>query len=132
MLEALTPGHFIIGQPLEALPDPSESYLSISLLKRWHLVQLFVRHFWQRWSTEYLATLSRVNKWRQSSPNVHVGDIVIVKDDALITPSKWPLAKIIETHPGKDKHVRVVTVKTANGVYKRPITKIVSLLSSNN
>ena len=131
-LEALTPGHFIIGQPLEALPDPSESYLSISLLKRWHLVQLLVRHFWQRWSTEYLATLSRVNKWRQSSPNVRVGDIVIIKDDALITPSKWPLAKIIETHPGKDKHVRVVTVKTANGVYKRPITKIVPLLSPDN
>ena len=71
-LEALTPGHFIIGQPLEALPDPSESYLSILLLKQWHLVQLLVRHFWQRWSTEYLTTLSRVGV------NLHPNFVLVI------------------------------------------------------
>ena len=52
-VEVLTPGHFLIGQPLCALPDPSLSYSSISLLKRWYLCQNIVRNFWKRWSTEY-------------------------------------------------------------------------------
>ena len=45
--EPLTPGHFLIGWPLEALPDPSASYLSVSLLRRWHLSQHITRHLWK-------------------------------------------------------------------------------------
>ena len=31
-IEALTPGHFLIGKPVESLQDPSSSYRSVSLL----------------------------------------------------------------------------------------------------
>ena len=62
-IEVLTPGHFLIGQPLEAIPDPSVSYRSISYLIRWHLVQYITRHFWQRWSEEYLTSIRKITKW---------------------------------------------------------------------
>ena len=40
-VEVLTPGHFLIGRPLQSIPDPSFSYRSISLLRRQALVPSF-------------------------------------------------------------------------------------------
>ena len=37
---------------------------------------------------------------------------------------KWKMARIHETHPGPDGVVRVVTLRTATGFLRRPITKI--------
>ena len=128
---ALTPGHFLIGRPLESLPDPAFSYRSISLLRRWHLCQHLVRHFWQRWSSEYLSTLRKFTKWHHPSRNASIGDIVVLQEDGLV-PAKWPLAKIVEVHEGKDGLVRVVTVKTHTGTYKRPIHKLALLLPIEN
>ena len=130
-VESLTPGHFLIGRPLESLPDPPDSYRSISLLKRWHLCQHMVRQFWKRWSTEYIDILRRVNKWHFPSRNLKVNDIVVLQDDNLV-PTRWPLGRVVKTYPGKDSLVRVVDVKTSQGVYKRPIMKIALLLTDEN
>ena len=54
-IEVLMPGHFLINQPLCALPDPSLSYHSVSLLLQWHLCQDLICHFWQRRLAEYLS-----------------------------------------------------------------------------
>ena len=126
-IEALTPGHFLIGRPLESIPDPSFSYRSVSLLHQWHLCQSLVQHFWKRWSTEYLITLRWFAKWNYPSRNTCVGDIVVLQEDGLV-PTKWPLTRVMSVHPGKDGLVRVVTVKTHTGTYKCPITKVATLL----
>ena len=60
--EALTPDHFIIGRPLEVLPDPSSSHRPMPELKRWHFCQMLVRHYWQRCFSEYLGQLQRLSK----------------------------------------------------------------------
>jgi hypothetical protein len=64
-IEVLTPGHFLIGQPLMAVPDTPSSYSHfITLVRRWQLCQAIIRHFWERWSSEYLVNLNRFNKCR--------------------------------------------------------------------
>ena len=130
-IEVLTPGHFLIGRPLCALPDPSFSHRPMSLLKRWDLCQNLIRHFWQRWSSEYLTSLNKFNKWRHPTRNLQVGDVVIIREDTLV-PTKWPLARVSQVHCGKDGLVRVATVKTTKGTYKRPVTKLALLLASSD
>ena len=128
-VEALTPGHFLIGKPIESLPDTSLSYHALPLLRRWHLCQSIVRHFWQRWSLEYVASLRRLTKWQHPTRNFQVGDVVVLQEDNLV-PTKWPLARVVKVHAGNDELVRVVTVKTSNGTYKRPTTKIALLYTT--
>ena len=128
-LEVLTPGHFLIGKPLTALPNPPEVNQPIALLRRWHLCQKLASHFWYRWSHEYLTTLNRLSKWQNPARNLQVGDVVCLRDEPT-SPTKWPLARVIEIHPGQDGRVRVVTVRTPKGTYKRPIVKVVPLLST--
>ena len=83
----LTPGHFLIGRPLEALPD-KVSDTPIPLLRRWRLCQALTQHFWKRWSNEYLNSLQRFNKWRLPRRKFSVGDIVLVKDNRTL-PCQW-------------------------------------------
>ena len=89
----------------------------MSLLKRWHLCQVLVRHFWKRWHLEYLTSIRKYVKWHYPTRNFQVGDLVLV-------PGKWPLARVQKIHLGKDGIVRVVTIKTLSGTYKRPVTKV--------
>ena len=51
----------------------------------------------------------------------------MLQEDNLV-PIKWPLARVVNVHAGNDELVRVVTVKTSHGTYKRPTTKIALLL----
>ena len=83
-IEVLSPGHFLVGQSLCAILNPVFSFSSTSLLRRWDLCQNLVRHFWQRWSSEYLSTLNKFNKWHHPSRNITVGDVVISKEDSLV------------------------------------------------
>lgn len=126
-IEMLTPGHFLIGRPISAIPDHPESHQVMSLLHRWYLCECLVRHFWERWRKEYLTALQRRYKWKYPTRNLQVGDLVIIKDDHVI-PTNWPIARVIETHSGTDNITRVVTIKAKDGIYKRPITKLCLLL----
>ncbi|XP_055590154.1 uncharacterized protein LOC129742298 [Uranotaenia lowii] len=127
-LEPLTPGHFIAGGPLNALPEPDYGQVQLNRLSRWQLVQRRVQDIWKRWRLEYLSQLqSRTKNW--SSPEkIIVGKLVIVVDENQ-PPMRWKMARIEELHPGDDGVVRVVTVKTANGSLKRPVAKLCLLPS---
>ncbi|KOC66783.1 hypothetical protein WH47_01226 [Habropoda laboriosa] len=83
-----------------------------------------LQHFWQRWQAEYLHQLQQRNKWRKNShATFGPGTLVLIKDDNL-PPLKWRLGRIVELHPGTDNITRVVSIKSAEGLVKRPLTKI--------
>jgi len=124
-VSALTPGHFIIGAPLAALPEPDLHDVAPNRLRRWQLVQSLHQHIWRRWELEYLHTLQQRLKWTTSSRNLQVGDLVLVH--AASPPFTWPLARISEVHPGHDGVVRAVTLKTQSGTYTRPSVKVFPL-----
>ena len=88
---------------------------------------MLTRNFWQRWSSEYLTTLQKFSKWHIPSRDLQMNDVVWLRDEPS-APTKWPLARITEIHTGYDGKVRVVTVRTEKGTYKRPVIKIVPLV----
>jgi hypothetical protein len=127
----LTPGHFLIGSPLTCIPEPDLVNVKLGLLSRWQLIQRLLQQFWRRWSLDYLSHLQQRTKWTTSSTNVQPGVLCIVKEDN-VPPLNWKIAVILELHPGPDGLVRVVTIRTASGQFKRPISKICLLPSPNS
>ena len=47
-IEVLTPGHFLIGSLLEALPDPPASFRLLPLLRQWQFCQALTHQLWKR------------------------------------------------------------------------------------
>lgn len=129
-LSALSPGVFLTMEPLTAPPEPDLSDVPLNRLSRWQLICRLHQHFWQRWSQEYLHTLHQRKKWLTPSQPVTLGTLVVVKQENT-PPLHWPLGRIVETHPGKDGVVRVVTIKTARGTLKRPLVKLCPLPVDN-
>ena len=125
-LTYLTPGHFLIGTSITSFPEPDLNNVPQNRLKFWKLCTQMQQHFWQRWHKDYLSQLQNRPKWQRVVENVKDGMLVLLKDDNI--PSlKWPMARIIKVIPGKDGKVRVVQVRTQNGIYTRSITKIAVL-----
>ena len=49
--------------------------------------------------------------------------MLIVKEDNL-PPMKWRLSRITQLHPGRDDVTRVVSIRVADSIIKRPVNKI--------
>ena len=126
-IEVLTHGHFLIGHPIEAIPNHDFSYSPISLLCCWYLCEALVQHFWKRWQEEYLTSLRRFSKWCKPNKNLEIGDITVLREDNTM-PTHWPVTRITEVHKGQDGLVRVVKLQIKSGVYTRPVTKVSLLL----
>ncbi|XP_076660598.1 uncharacterized protein LOC143363956 [Halictus rubicundus] len=121
---ALTPAHFLIGDSLKSIPEHDLQHVSSNKLSTWQHIQRVKQHFWARWHKEYVNQLSIRSKWRtSSSQQPRIGDLVILKEDN-VPPMQWHLGRIIELHPGDDNVIRVVTVKTVSGTYKRSVKRI--------
>ena len=147
----LTPGHFMIGRPLQAYPEASEDP-DLTLTHRWKLCQALVQTFWDQWSKSYLSSLQIRSKWRKPLPNVEVGDLVMMLDESHPLITEWRMGKVTATYPGTDGLVRTADVqvstttfppyyhttlrkldltdlKTRKTVFRRPVVKLAPLMT---
>ena len=82
------------------------------LRKSWKTAQLVADHFWRNWRLFYLPLLQR-HKWKDSKPNVKVGDLVLLTD-ADVLRNQWSRARIVKVFPDRDGRERRVEVMTPN------------------
>uniref|UniRef100_A0A8D9AJE5 Integrase catalytic domain-containing protein n=1 Tax=Cacopsylla melanoneura TaxID=428564 RepID=A0A8D9AJE5_9HEMI len=120
---ALTPAHFLNLVPLQPLPSKDVTEVSDNRLTRYELMNKIVQVYWKRWSLEYLSSLQERQKWTSLSPPLTPGTVVVVMQD-LYAPQYWPMGVVTETFPGKDGITRVASVRTAKGIFKRPVVKL--------
>ena len=89
--------------------------------RRLHLKTVFT----QKFIGNYIQALRPRQKWHEEKPSLQTGTLVLLEE-----PGKrlnWPLAKVIDTHPGRDGHVRSATLRTKSGIKKRPVQKLIPL-----
>ncbi|XP_051169750.1 uncharacterized protein LOC127287070 [Leptopilina boulardi] len=130
-MRVLTPGHFLVGSSLMTIPSLDFSQTPSNRLSNWQHIQKLKNDLWKRWTREYLNEINVRSKWHTGSPNIiKEGTIVILRDDNL-PPLRWSLGRIIQVCPGDDGVIRVVKIKTQNGIYTRGV-KLVSPLPIND
>ncbi|XP_058446352.1 uncharacterized protein LOC131427302 [Malaya genurostris] len=122
-LQPLTPGHFLVGKPLNAIPEPDLSEITESRLSRWQRVQSLIQHFWQRWHHEYLNTLQNRYRWTEKTSNLVQNAIVLLREENL-PPQKWAIGRVVDVQPGVDGLVRLVSVRTSSGITQRAVNKL--------
>lgn len=130
-LSPLTPGHFIIGEPLVQPYYPRVVEVPDNRLKARALIQKFVQQFSIRFQKEYINQLQRRNKWTKRDSNLKPGDLVLVKNEQL-PPTLWQMARIVTVHPGNDGLVRNVTLRTQDGIYQRSVQHLCKLPDEEN
>lgn len=127
--KCLTPGHFLIGQPLNLLPEPSWVDSKFERLEAWQQNQFLLNEIWKRFQEDYISALQRRSKWQVETENIKVGTMVLIQTDA--PPAQWPLGRVSELFPGEDGRIRVVSVTTSSGSFLRAITKLAPLPKRN-
>ena len=132
-LQPLTPHHFLVGRldaplPLEVC---AEEESTPHPRKRWLVVQQVISQFWERWRKECIPLLNIRKSWHRTKPNLCIGDVVLVIEDNA-PRGLWPMGRITETFPGADGLVRVVDVRMGKKVKRRPIHRLVPLLTAED
>lgn len=127
----LSPGHFLIGKPLNALPSPCLEDYKASCLRRHARLEQIRQHFWRRWQQEYISELQVRTKWKLDTAKVKIGDLVLLREDTL-PPLCWRTGRVTKLYPGPDGISRVADVNTKTGCYRRPLVRLCPLLADED
>ncbi|XP_033121384.1 uncharacterized protein LOC117120470 [Anneissia japonica] len=130
--EPLTPNHLLLLRAGSKVPPVHFVREDMYSNKRWRQIQYLSNVFWRRSLKEYLLSLQHRTKWHSIKPNLKVDDIVLILDEN-VPRSSWPLGRIVEVFTNsRDGLLRSAKVKTQSSTFVKPITKIVSLETSDD
>lgn len=127
-LQALTPGHFLIGRPLTELPEHDFSNISTNRLSSWQDISKIKRDFRVHKHEEYLNELNIRHKWTKGQHLIKKESIVILRKNNTL-PAQWIIGRIIKTHPGTGN---IVDVKTSTNCYRHNMRKLTPLTINMN
>ena len=127
----LTPNQILTTKTSIVLPPPCKFQCNDVFMRRhWCRVQYLYNLFWIRWKREYLQTLQEHPKWHQERRNLQVNDILLIKDES--TPrNEWPMAVLTDVEPDTKGLVRSVELRTRNTELRRPVNKLVLILTAD-
>ncbi|XP_045501008.1 uncharacterized protein LOC123698434 [Colias croceus] len=128
---SLSPGHFLIGRPLNALPAPSLDDAKESSLDRYGRLEQIRQHFWKRWQKEYISEMQLRTKWKVDKSKINIGDLVLLQEDNS-PPLCWRMGRIVRLFHGTDGVCRVADVETTRGCVRRPLVRLCPLPTSED
>ena len=131
----LTPSHFLIGRTagfkVEDIDKGSVQSTTMDLSFREQIRQQQLDKFWELWSGDYIRNLLLTVKGCLPTCNLKEGSLVLIKEDNIPRMS-WPCGIVLEVFPGKGGLIRNVKVKTAKGIFQRPIQRLHDLEINND
>lgn len=127
---SLSPGHFLIGRPLNALPTPALDDCKATHLQRYARLEQIRRDFWNRWRREYISELQLRTKWKSNTTRLNIGDLVLLHEEN-VPPLSWRLGRVVQLFPGPDGIPRVADVRTSRGHVRRSLIRLCPLPTSD-
>ena len=116
--QAITPSYLAIGRALQTIPFSSNDP-KITVSSRYKYLQMLLKHFWKRWSNEYLPILAKRHKWHSACDALKVGDVCLSSEENVARPN-CPLGHIIEAILSKHGLIRTSKYKPNSAVLSRP------------
>ena len=105
---------------LEDFDDAPERFV-----RRLKFRQRCLREWWEEWYKHSFDSMIVRTKWRTSSRNLRVGDLVLIKDHGKFTPGEYRRGKVVEVIVEDDGHVRTVFVQYYKHDARRQVDRYV-------
>ena len=128
--QTLTPNYLLHFNATSVFPTGIFDAKDIYSRRRWRQVEYLSEAFWRRWRKQYVTSLQCSHKWQHACRNIKQDNIVLLLDDNELR-GEWTLGRVLEVRRSSDGLVRSATVKTAAGVFERPIAKMCFLEENN-
>ena len=118
LIEPITPNKLLYGRNLDVINIVNNAYptVEVKVTKREQYIQTLLKHFWSRWTSEYLTELREHQKRKSKNKTVavpKVGDVVLIKDENY-KRSDWKIGRITELLYSKDNQVRAAKVNVVS------------------
>ena len=122
----LSPSHFLIGRSTGSRADVGQGVPRVSaqdLVLRQEFRTQLLDNFWSCWVNEYIRSLPTCKGSPANQDGIKEGKVVLVRNQGC-NRLHWPIGVVEKVFPGRDGLIRTVEVRTAKGVYLRPIQLI--------